>query len=89
MDRRSFWPLVVLGMALAAAAASLFTLAAEKPAASLPNPVAGVSAACLVAISLFQESGNRWDPSDLPLLLGAGAAAIGCVAALVLAKARR
>lgn len=86
------WPLVAVGTALTALA-TLTTLAIENPssAASLPNPLPGVSGACLGLVNLFLDQGNGdpLDASDVPLLVVAGVAAIAGVVAFWGAKSRR
>jgi hypothetical protein len=88
--RQWFWPLVAVGAALAALAASLTALAVENP--SSPSPLRNfpaVGGACLGLLHLFQDSGDPLDGSDVPLLLMAGASAVGCAAAFWAAKVRR
>jgi len=88
--RQWFWPLVAVGAALAALAATLAALAVENPVAPSPLPdFPGVGGACLGLLNLFRSTGDPLDASDLPLLLVAGAAALGCVAAFWAAKVRR
>jgi hypothetical protein len=89
---RWFWPLIAAGVALASIASVLTALAIENPApaAKLPALLPGVSGACLGLLSLFaRESGDPLDTSDVPLLLIAGAAALGAVASFWAARSRR
>jgi hypothetical protein len=88
---RWFWPLVAAGAALASIAVTLAALAIENPApvASIPSTAPGLSGACLGLLDLFLGGGDPLDASDVPLLVAAGAAALGCAASFWAAKSRR
>jgi hypothetical protein len=88
---RWFWPLIAAGAALASIATTLTALAIENPASvtQIPASIPGVSGACLGLLNLFQGKGDPLDASDVPLLIAAGAAGLGCAASFWAAKRRR
>ena len=88
---RWFWLLIAIGTALASIASTLTALAVENPtlAPEIPKSIPGVSGACLGLLNVFQQKGDPLDSSDVPLLVFAGAAVLGCVVAFWAAAQRR
>ena len=88
--RRWFWHLIGAALVLASAAVTLVALAVENPVQPwLPETFSGDVGRCLALLNLFARSRDPLDSSDVPLLVGSAAAAVGCAIALRLAAQRR